>query len=471
MPVLPDWACDKHGLPRGTVMHGEKYFAMRMAPKNKTEEWWQKYDGPGLKIFDPDETDITGLHKSAAYNWKENAKLILSKMPDIVDLKTSKGQTAESIATKLGNTEVLRWIQKAHEFLNSGDPTKEIPYNIDEYMPEDGQDKSKTKVEEVFSAAASKPKPKEPLPIALMFPGQGSQYVKMLDGAKDLPAVKQMLSSAKDILGYDILTLCLEGPESKLEQTQYCQPAMFIGGLAGLEKLKKEKPEKVSRAKAMAGLSLGEYTALVASGVIEFEDGLKLVKLRGEAMQEAAAESAQAMLSVAGMERDKLEGCCADAAKQTGEVCQIANFLFPKGFSCAGTKQSIDLLKDLAEKNGALQARMLKTSGGFHTPLMQGARAKLEKAIAEIASKMQPPKYDLYLNATGEKMAAGSDPSVLPDIMARQLTSPVLWEPSVSLMIKEGLNEYYECGPMKQLKAMMKRIDAKMWEKTTNIEV
>merc|ERR1712032_1505080 len=110
-----------------------------------------------------------------------------------------------------------------------------------------------------------------------------------------------------DILGYDILKICLEGPEEKLEESKYCQPAMFIGGLAGLEKLRIEKPDRVERASVMAGLSLGEYTALCAAGVLTFEDGLKLVKLRGEAMQEAAGQSKQLMLSVAGLDGDKLK--------------------------------------------------------------------------------------------------------------------------------------------------------------------
>lgn len=179
------------------------------------------------------------------------------------------------------------------------------------------------------------PEGQEPLPIALFFPGQGSQYVKMLDGVKDMPEVQEMLKKAEPILGYDILDICLNGPEEKLEETRYCQPAMFIGGLAGIEKLKKERPEAVSRASVMAGLSLGEYTALCAAGVMSFEDGLKLVKLRGEAMQEAAAQSKQLMLSVAGLEEGQLRALCVEAAKKEGPngVCSISNSLFPNGYS------------------------------------------------------------------------------------------------------------------------------------------
>ncbi|CAE7245719.1 MCAT [Symbiodinium necroappetens] len=186
---------------------------------------------------------------------------------------------------------------------------------------------------------------------------EGSQYVKMLDGVKDVPEVKDMLSKANEILGYDLLKMCLEGPEEKLAETRYCQPAMFVGGLAGVCKLKSQNADAASRPRCMAGLSLGEYTALCAAGVLSFEDGLTLVKLRGEAMQEAAMVGKQAMLSVAGLDQKVLEQCCAEAEKkEAGGVCRIANALFPKGFSCAGTEQAVNELKAIAEKKGALQA-------------------------------------------------------------------------------------------------------------------
>lgn len=321
-------------------------------------------------------------------------------------------------------------------------------------------------------AIAAKPKGPPPLPIGLLFPGQGSQYVKMMAGVKDIPAVQEMLKTAKMVLGMDILELCLKGPEAKLEETQFCQPAMFIAGLAGLEKLRGERAEAVERCQVMAGLSLGEYTALCASGVFTFKDGLELVKLRGEAMQEAASVGKQAMLSVAGIEKPKLAQLCADAAKkETKGVCQIANELFPKGFSCAGTEKAVLALKDLAEKNGALQAKVLKTSGGFHTDLMAPAAAKLGAKLEEMLPKMKPPSVAIYMNTTAKPVAPGTDPKVIVDLLKKQLTSTVLWEPSVRAMIKEGVSEFYEVGPMKQIKAMMKRIDPKVWGNTTNVDV
>jgi len=294
-----------------------------------------------------------------------------------------------------------------------------------------------------------------------------------LDGVKDLPEVKDMLAKAKPILGYDLLELCLNGPEEKLAETKYCQPAMFVGGLAGIAKLRKERAEAVERPKCVAGLSLGEYTALCVAGVLTFEDGLRLVKLRGEAMQEAAQVGKQAMLSVAGLDQAVLETCCKDAEKTTGSgaVCRVANSLFPKGFACAGTEAAVLELKSLVEKKGALQAKLLKTGGAFHTSLMQPAQERLQKALEEVSPNMKPPSCAIYMNVTGEPLQPGSDPKVILGLLKKQLVSPVLWCNSVERMIKDGVKEFYECGPQKQLKAMMKRIDQKVWKDTTSMEV
>jgi [acyl-carrier-protein] S-malonyltransferase len=307
--------------------------------------------------------------------------------------------------------------------------------------------------------------------VAIMFPGQGSQYVNMLTDVKDLPKVKDMLASAKRILGYDILNLCLKGPESKLEATKFCQPAMYIGGLAALELLKKDEPAKVASCKAVAGLSLGEYTALTAAGVFDFETGLKLVKIRAEAMQEAAEASAQMMASIAGLEKDVVEKKCAEA-KGSNDICQVANFLFPKGFACAGSKKAIEsLVEKCLATDGCLAAKVLKTSGAFHTDFMKPARAKLLEALRGVQSSMKPAQCDVYMNVTGKILAKGATPADIVSMLGDQLCSCVLWEPLVQNLISEGIEEFYECGPQKQLKAMMKRINADVWKKTTNISV
>lgn len=322
------------------------------------------------------------------------------------------------------------------------------------------------KMEEPKAAPAARDTP----PVALLFPGQGSQYVKMLTELQDNYKVKEYCSIAEKVLGYDVLSICLNGPEEKLEDTSVCQPAMYLAGMAGLEKLKVISPEAAESPGAVAGLSLGEYTALCCAGVFTFEQGMELVKIRAEAMAEAAKIKPQAMLSVAGLDMEVLDKLCKEQAVG-GEVCQVANQLFPKGFACAGTKAAVQALQNAVLKAGAMQAKMLKTSGGFHTELMRPAQEKLEKALKDLEPSMKPPTCDVYMNVTGKKIAAGTSPKAIVPLLADQLCSTVLWEQSVKQLVADGVTDFYEVGPMKQLKAMMKRIDPSSWARTMNVDV
>merc|ERR1712190_595511 len=172
-------------------------------------------------------------------------------------------------------------------------------------------------------------------------------------------------------------------------------------------------------------------------------------------------------------DKPKLVDLCTQAAKKEGgdAVCQIANELFPKGFSVAGTEGAITKLKKLADNAGALQAKGLKTSGGFHTPLMKPAQDTLGAELDKMLPSMKPPRCTVYMNATAAPVKPGTNPKEIVELLKKQLTSPVLWEPSVRAMIKDGVSEFYEVGPMKQIKAMMKRIDSKIWGSTLNIDV
>eukprot|EP00933_Yihiella_yeosuensis_P033485 TRINITY_DN27190_c0_g1_i1.p1 TRINITY_DN27190_c0_g1~~TRINITY_DN27190_c0_g1_i1.p1 ORF type:complete len:486 (-),score=125.14 TRINITY_DN27190_c0_g1_i1:75-1532(-) len=398
--------------------------------------------------------------------------------------ESSDGETARDIAEKYGWEDIVDVLVQAEKdipmgrYIRYGKNNNARCKQYDSGESGAGKDPfesmKRVVMEAISKSAPGVPGPAIELPpttIALMFPGQGSQYVKMLENVKDVyPKVKEMIATAKKVLGYDLLEICLNGPEEKLEPTSVCQPAMFLAGMAGLEKLRDINPEAVERPGAVAGLSLGEYTALCAAGVFTFEEGMELVKVRGAAMQEAAQSRPQAMLSVAGLDQAKLEKLCAEFATD-GEVCQIANVLFPKGFSCAGTKTAIEKLQTAAPAAGAIQAKMLKTSGGFHTSLMKPAQVKLEEALQRLLPNMKPPRCDIYMNVTGKKIKAGTPPAEFVPLLGQQLCSAVLWEPSVRLMIKDGLTEFYEVGPMKQLKAMMKRIDQGMWSSTTNVDV
>merc|ERR1712187_955998 len=189
-------------------------------------------------------------------------------------------------------------------------------------------------------------------------------------------------------------------------------------------------------------------------------------------MQEAATASKQLMLSVAGLDQAVLESLCKEAAaKEEGGVCCVANALFPKGFACAGTAKAVGILQEDVLKKGALQSKTLKTSGAFHTSLMQPAQDKLQQALQELLPNMKPPSCNVYMNVTGKALEAGTDPREMVELLGNQLVNPVLWEPTMRQMIQDGITEFYECGPQKQLKAMLKRIDQNAWQNTTNVEV
>lgn len=315
--------------------------------------------------------------------------------------------------------------------------------------------------------------PEGKLPVALLFPGQGSQYVGMMKECKDIPTVKIMLSQAKDILGYDLVDLFLNGPESRIEETIYCQPVMYVSSLAAVQKLASSQKDVVQRCMAVAGLSLGEYTALTVAGVLTFEQGLKLVKIRAEGMAAAGRAGNQQMVSIAGLEEDVLRNICTEASSTSGsgEKVSIANMLFPKGFACSGSKGAVKKLMDLATEKGALQVKAIKAGGAFHTDFMAPAREQLREALKEALPSMKPPRCSVYFNVNGKGCPAGTEPAKLIELLEDQLTSPVMWHKQMDQMISDGVEEFYEVGPMKQLKAMMKRINPEVWKKTVNIEV
>mmetsp|Transcript_111580 Transcript_111580/g.322511 ORF Transcript_111580/g.322511 Transcript_111580/m.322511 type:complete len:495 (+) Transcript_111580:52-1536(+) len=432
-------------------------------------------------------TDVTALHLAAIGGQAECVKLLLEaradphvrqRVPEGKDAQS--GETARDKAKRLGHETVSELLRAAEEAQPAGryqsqgiGNNRKLYGDQKEAVVPAAPSVAPTPAPAAKPAPAPAPAPKDTPPVALLFPGQGSQYVKMLDGVKDLPEVKEMLKTAEVELGYDLLKLCLEGPEEKLSETRFSQPALFVAGLAGVAKLRKDRPEAADTPRCVGGLSLGEYTALVAAGVLGFEDGLRLVKLRGQAMQEAAQVGKQAMVSIVGLDFKVVEDLCKAAAKKEGgsAVCQVANFLFPKGVSCAGTETAVNELKDLADKKGALKTTILKTGGGFHTSLMQPAQDKLKAALEAALPSMKPPRCAIYMNVTGEPLPAGTDPKVIVDLLIKQLVNPVQFVAIVQRMMKDGVTECYECGPQKQIKAMIKRIDADAFKRTENVPV
>mmetsp|Transcript_68412 Transcript_68412/g.216420 ORF Transcript_68412/g.216420 Transcript_68412/m.216420 type:complete len:377 (+) Transcript_68412:2-1132(+) len=310
--------------------------------------------------------------------------------------------------------------------------------------------------------------------VGLLFPDQGSRSLRLLSGARGLPAVQAMLQGAHGLLGFDLLEdqpvssihELFRGSEAIppwLEETRLCQPAMYISGLAAIEKLRARRPGCFDKCKAVAGLSLGEFAALTFAGVFDFQTCLEIVALRGEAMQRAAEATPQRMLSVAGLSHATLERLC-EAARGPGEICQVAHRLFPEGFTCAGHAAAVErLLEQVRVTEGCKQAQLLKAagSGGFHTPLMEPARRELREALRAVEACMRPPRINVYMCAAAQRVGPGTKPATIIELLCDQLVSPVLWEDSVRMMIQDGVGQFYECGPMQQLKGMMKRIDEK----------
>ncbi len=292
---------------------------------------------------------------------------------------------------------------------------------------------------------------------AFLFPGQGAQAVGM--GAKlaeSTPAAAELFAHAADILGYDLLDVCTNGPAEKLNSTAYSQPALFVTSLAAVESLRAESPEVIESCELVAGLSLGEYTAMVFAGSLDFESGLKVVKTRGEAMQAAADENPSTMASVLGLENDVLAGLC-DQARGDGQVLQIANYLCPGNTAVSGHIPACEKLAELATEAGAMKVIPLTVAGAFHTPLMGSAVDKLQAALADV--EIHPPKIPVISNVDARPH---SDPQELREILIKQVVGPVRWEESMRQMIDGGVTQFYELGPGRVLRGLLRRIDRQL---------
>ena len=291
---------------------------------------------------------------------------------------------------------------------------------------------------------------------AFLFPGQGAQTVGMgRPLVENTAAARELYEKANAILGYDLLKLCLEGPAEKLDSTVHSQPALFVTSLAAVQWLKANKPDVVSSCQAAAGLSLGEYSALVFAGVMSFDEGLKVVQARGQAMQDASDAQPSGMVSVLGLDRDKVEKLC-DHARAENEVLQIANFLGPGNIVISGHKSACERVADLATKAGAMKTIPLAVAGAFHTPLMQPAVERLAAALAKIT--LSKPRIPVISNVDAQ---AHDDPHEIRELLVKQVVSPVLWEDSLRKMLSHGHGPFWEVGPGRVLRGLLKRMDRK----------
>lgn len=291
---------------------------------------------------------------------------------------------------------------------------------------------------------------------AFLFPGQGAQVVGMGKALYDtLPEAKALFDQADDILGYSLTDLCFNGPIEQLSTTVISQPALFVTSLAALESLKKTNPEVVEACSCAAGLSLGEYTALACAGSLSFEDGLRLVAERGKAMQSAADATPSGMVSLLSAEIPVVEELCEKARE--GEILQIANLLCPGNTVVSGTKAACERVVKLAEETGAARPIALAVAGAFHTPIMRPADERLAEVLAGV--QISTPKFPVISNVDAE---AHNDPDEIRAILVRQILSPVQWETTIRKLIADGYDSFWEIGPGRVLRGLMKRIDRKI---------
>ena len=284
---------------------------------------------------------------------------------------------------------------------------------------------------------------------AFVFPGQGSQFVGM---GKDLydnnPLAKELFDKADKTLGFKITDIMFAGTDEQLKETKVTQPAVYLHSVISALCLGDEfKPEMT------AGHSLGEFSALVAAGALSFEDGLKLVAARANAMQKACEKNPGTMAAIIGLPDEKVVEIC-DSVSKDGEVVVAANFNCPGQLVISGSKNGIDKACELLKEAGAKRALPLKVGGAFHSPLMQSAKDELQAAIE--ATNINTPTCPVYQNVDGK---AHTDAAEIKANLIAQLTSSVRWTTSVQNMIAAGATEFVECGPGKALQGMIGRID------------
>jgi [acyl-carrier-protein] S-malonyltransferase len=287
--------------------------------------------------------------------------------------------------------------------------------------------------------------------FAFLFPGQGSQSVGMLNAWGDHPAVRETLLEASAALGEDVAGLIREGPAEALDLTMNTQPVMLIAGIACYRAWRAEGGAEPS---AVAGHSLGEYTALVAAGVLTLADALPLVRFRAQAMQDAMPVGAGAMAAILGLDAEVVRAGCAEAAAG-GDVVEAANYNDPKQTVISGSKAGVEKACELLKAKGAKRALLLAVSAPFHSSLMKPAAERLRDKLAAVA--IAAPRIPVVNNID---VAVQTDPAAIRDALYRQSFGAVRWVETVMALRARGVAVLIECGPGKVLAGMVKRIDA-----------
>ncbi len=292
---------------------------------------------------------------------------------------------------------------------------------------------------------------------ALLFPGQGSQFVGMARDVYDaLPQAREVIRQADDVLGYRLSQLMFEGPEDELTATANAQPAIFTASIALLRCV--ELPNDVAFA---AGHSVGEYSALVAAEALSFEDGLRLVQERGRIMHQAGTDTPGGMLAVLGLDdAATIEDACASVAPLV--VC-AANYNAPGQIIVSGEEPGLAAVTDALKARGAKRVLRLNVSAAFHSPVMAEPARHLQEAIAKVP--VQAPKWPVVGNVTAQPLRTEAD---IRAELAEQIAAPVRWDASVRAMIAAGATHFLEIGPGKVLTGMLKRIDPSVQAETAD---
>jgi [acyl-carrier-protein] S-malonyltransferase len=283
--------------------------------------------------------------------------------------------------------------------------------------------------------------------IAYIFPGQGSQYVGMAKEFATIPAARELMQQADELLHVHLTKTMAEGPEESLRQTDFTQPAIFLHSMLVLRFTDDHK-----QADAYAGHSLGEFSALCASGAMKFEDALSLVHLRGKLMAEAGKRKTGTMAAIIGMDAKVLKELCEEIETETGNIVRPANYNSPGQIVVSGSVSGVYEAMRRAKDKGVRIAKELPVSGAFHSPLMQYAADGLKEALASTTiSKTNAP---VFANVSAEPHG---EPDSIRSLLVEQLTSPVRWEESVKNMFDFGIREFVEFGPGKVLQGLVSR--------------
>ncbi|HUR44631.1 MAG TPA: ACP S-malonyltransferase [Candidatus Saccharimonadales bacterium] len=281
---------------------------------------------------------------------------------------------------------------------------------------------------------------------ALVFAGQGAQVVGMgKDLAERFPSARAWFERSRKILGYDLLKICFEGPESELTKTEHAQPGIYLVGWVAFQILKEQVPNLTYG--AMAGLSLGEFTALAAAGVLSFEDGLRIVRQRGTFMQEACDTTTGGMAAIIGLDEAKTREACEEAG------VSLANLNCPGQIVISGPAEKMGAACEIAKAKGAKKAVALPVAGAYHSPLMAGAQKKLQPVLAN--ASLMSPSVPVVSNVTAQPHMTPADIRLR---LAEQVTASVRWEDSMRYLLAQGFTRFIELGPGKALSGFMRRI-------------